>query len=414
MKRIIGLLLLLCSVLSLLGGCARRDFGLPDQMTETKSTEPRDTTGVEELVTTEGALEQPDRLITPAEIDYYSPCRESEYLSALIYDPLRDRWQTGGEKEYDKMIVATAYIGENRCFEEGVHWVFEQEDSNEYFYAVGSEELCFTVVATSNLITSTALVHAGERDEQLEIKELEGYKVVPASVMASHMIDCGAYFYDNQYDLQGDGWYTAMICFEDDALIERAWVEIGTTPEGEEIYLVVQLDEPVEPTVEAVEAALADNVSPYSYTMLEDTDDLQSVHQTLGDAVDLSQTIFYQDVIAEMVSEQYGLNLREKDYFEISDRNYVIYHAYTDDDYRTTVRFYREMKQEGLQEGAEQVFAYTDLQGNTYEYWQPTEKQSFLHTYKNGAYTGSIEVKHRGRTPQNALGELNYLFGTRE
>ena len=166
----------------------------------------------------------------------------------------------------------------------------------------------------------------------------------------------------------------------------------------------------------AIDNLVKNNEFKHTATLLKNTDNLNDIDGFYGPEVNLEETVFYQDILATKISNNYGLNLRNKDFFTIADTKFIKFKAYTSDDYLTEIIF--EESKDGVgykfyDENLDDVkFKYTDSDGNEFAYFAVSGQGKIL-VYKNKEYVGLIKINHRGGIPEDLFGELNYVFGTK-
>lgn len=351
------------------------------------------------------------RKIKSGKLDLYNDISDSNYLSIVLYDPLRDRQQSGDRSKYDKSIIVTYDLGEN-IKNDFINNSFKTMvlDSNStslkyYFGITNGKYIVNQAVTTTKLQDGNVrLGLVTKQDNDFFYYKNEG----------SNRISTFEKNNQSEYYIYGSNWCKFIPDAEEE--VDNISLKIAET-EDNEIYVDMQLKNNAwynNTFVETVNNMVLNNNFKNTVTIIENTDNLDSTVNVYGKELNLSETIFYQDLLSTIISNEYGLNLRNKDYFIHTDTLYVRYAAYTSDDYRTEIDFnipyneydYNTAKSEILTDYFEYLY-----NGIKYSYFA---KYGTIYVYKNEKLVGALKVTHRGQIPQDIFSEVNYLFGTKK
>lgn len=198
-----------------------------------------------------------------------------------------------------------------------------------------------------------------------------------------------------------------------------AYVKIGET-ENDNIFVQVNFTETYEindSTDTVIAKLIEDKKFNQSVVLLNNSDDLSSVEQVIGEKHDLNTVSFLQDILAQKISNMYGLNLKSKDVQLHLDNKYLTYRTYDAEGKRVEVTFNYypgathysnfEMTFEFCDgECPEDArYNYTDSDGNTYDYFWDN---SNFYIFKAQELIGIAEVNYHQGT---VIGGITELFG---
>lgn len=351
------------------------------------------------------------RKIKSGKLDLYNDISESNYLSIVLYDPLRDRQQSGDRSKYDKSIIVTYDLGENiknDFIDNGFKTMALDSNSPSlkyYFGITNGKYIVNQAVTTTKLQDgNVCLGLVTKKDENFFYYKTEGSNSISTSKKNNQ----------SKYYIYGSNWRKLIPNADEE--VDNISLKIAET-EDNEIYVGMQLKNNTRYNntfVETVNNMVLNNDFKNTVTIIEDTDKLNSIVNVYGKELNLSESIFYQDLLSNIISNEYGLNLRNKDYFIHTDTSYVRYAAYTSDDYRTEIDFnipyneydYNTAKSEILTDYFEYLY-----KGIKYSYFA---NYGTIYVYKNEKLVGTLKVTHKGQVPQNIFNEVNYLFGTKK
>lgn len=186
--------------------------------------------------------------------------------------------------------------------------------------------------------------------------------------------------YEDINFISGSNW----VCYKFEAEADMINVKIGETSD-ENVYAKIQFTESLkidDNLDKNIESMIQEGKVKNNITILNNVNDLGSVERIIGKKYDLTQASFLQDILAQKISNMYGLNLKNKDLdFIHLDPYYLIYRGF-DAEGRTieiTFNYYPESsKYEYLDTSYESFdkkfeedsrYSYTDSEGNVYDYF---------------------------------------------
>ena len=407
--KIVIVLIMVVSVISILSGVLLSVFS-NDNKSSNDTNKQQETSKVEEQ-------EDENKLLTKAKLDLYNDIKNSKYMSVVLYDPLKERQPSGDKKIFDKPIIVTYELEDNvqNAYTKNKFVITaekKEKASFKYFYSLmGNQHIAYCYVGTN-------VLEDGSIDLAVKAEEINGIMFY-TNTFGSSIIT-----YDKDYvssdDIYGSNFYALNLAKFDNTVTSTNRVGLKI-PEIEEknVYVYITLNDQISygnSFVPTVESYINENKFKETISIIDNIDDLSSTFKVYGNKVDLNKTTFYQDIVAKNISEQYGLNLRNKDFFIHLDTTYMKFRAYGQDDYLTIVNFTPLLKPVDYNTISttmpENKFSYKDKDGNQYEYFLEADKGT-LYVFKNQECSGKIEVAHRGNTSKNVYEDLNYLFGTK-
>jgi len=352
--------------------------------------------------------------ITSSKLDLYNSINDSNYLTVVLYDPLKERQINGDKDSFDKAILVTYDLEEN--FKDSFlnnKFSVVAERKNEpsliyYFGLMSNKYVAYCCISTN-------ILNDGIFNIALKEKEENGiYFYTNKTISSLSTIDKN---YKNDYHIYSTNFKaTDYSKLENKTSTDIINLKIGETSE-KNIYVSMKLKESVNygnSFITTVENYIKDNNFRNTLTILDNVDDLDSVNKIYGKEIKLSNTIFYQDIIATKISNDYGLNLRNKDFFIHLDTMYIKFRAYGEDNYLTEVVFDCSKEDEDYTFISTTIpdnkFSYKDKNDTQYEYFID-ESVGQLYVFKNQEYVGKLKVTHKGGVSKNLYSDLNYIFG---
>lgn len=350
------------------------------------------------------------RKIKSADLDLYNSITDSNYLSVVLYDPLKDRQQPGDKSNYDKSVVITYDLGENvkdSFINNGFKTVASESNSASlkyYFGLTNNKYVLYQATATTTLKDGSSWLGIVTKQDG----DITYFKDDSRNNLLTQNKN-----YKNDYAVYGDNWYATNY---QESEINQINIKLGESSD-KDIFALVQLNTPVSYNnsfVDTVNNMVKNNEFKNTLTILNNTDDVTSVVNSYGKKIELNKTIFYQDLVSTIISNEYGLNLKNKDYFTSTDTMYIKYKAYTEDDYLTEIVF------EYPNDDYEYDYAKQTATKDQFEYSYNNIKYSYfvdyktVYVYKNEKFVGKITITHKNKVPEDMFAELSYLFGTRK
>lgn len=355
--------------------------------------------------------------LTKADLSLYNTMLDSRYLTVVMYDPLKDRNGAGDKNDFKNAILVTYDLGDGLkdSLLKGFRQMAENKNtaSLKYYYGLVANNAAIYQVTSSNKLTS-ASARFGEKD--IEKDNVLFYKNVHSATISTKVKETKS----DDYNIYGTNFhtYSAKTYTDGRKSTDLIYLNVGEIEDKtKNVSVAIRLNKSVpygSTFVNTVENAIKAGDFKDTITLLEDTDNLGNVSKRFGKTVDLNSTIFYQDVIATEIAEKYGLNVRNKDFYLMTDAKYIVYKAYGEDNYLTEVKFVRSTTNyeyttisSRLESSA---FNYKDAEGNEYSYFADNTK-GYLYVFKNQQYVGTLEVTHRIGASQDVFNHVNYIFG---
>lgn len=196
------------------------------------------------------------------------------------------------------------------------------------------------------------------------------------------------------------------------AQIEVVGSWYNTIPEGQDLET-------------AISNMLDSKTCEKSLVKVKDIDDINSVENTYGEEINLSDTVFFNDAVAKLVSESFGLNIRNKESFVQLDQNIIRYENAVFDGqvYVTIVLSHTVMnsdKVETIKKDFKEVsYSYTDNNNVSYEYFSDEDNRK-IYVLCNGECVAELTVTCSfAANADSSLKNITYLdyvgtiFGTK-
>lgn len=415
MKKIIAILLLVTCLLLALTACggdktpATENPGNSDSPASSGEQKNNDTPSA-------------GNTLTVCDVDYFSPCRSSEYLSFVPYNADRAVASVMADSTaYSNIVVATVRVGQNDLFQDGFRIAYNETDSESYTLAVGTEE--WLVLSDSSVVDLTASSYArfskptGEYSDHPVLGRV--YKVQSVKSPMVTALEKPESIKEPQpgYFTFGENWCYYVPSGGIPESVSELRVKFDDMNNGETLYTNMFFPEEVAYNDEVLEAAIAAGVYENSYTALKTTDDLTSVLKTIGDAPkNLEETIFYPDLIADHVSKLYGLNLRNKNFYVrtgstvryMGERNDVYYDA--------QIYPYQVKDSEALKATCVDSFSYTDSEGTNFAYYfeEAVNSTYSYYAFRDDLAVAKINITYHGDTTPARFEALNGIWGIRK
>src|SRR5690554_6258468 len=246
------------------------------------------------------------------------------FRSVVLYDPLKERQINGDKDSFDKAILVTYDLEEN--FKDSFlnnKFSVVAERKNEpsliyYFGLMSNKYVAYCCISTN-------ILNDGIFNIALKEKEENGiYFYTNKTISSLSTIDKN---YKNDYHIYSTNFKaTDYSKLENKTSTDIINLKIGETSE-KNIYVSMKLKESVNygnSFITTVENYIKDNNFRNTLTILDNVDDLDSVNKIYGKEIKLSNTIFYQDINAKKISNNYVLNLINKYIFIILKILYII------------------------------------------------------------------------------------------
>lgn len=356
--------------------------------------------------------------LTPAELSLYNKIDTSSvYLSSILYNPFEDGQGSGNSKDYNKVIISTYNIGEGEI----EHFLKNdflktakstQKSALLYYFALEGKEKVIIQSTTTNYIKEGSMNFAYLDDTINGIKRYKNNFVNSSSISDKS--------YRNEYNIYSTNWHaTNYLKLGESDNVDMITLYIDEFDQDNNVTVNMHLINPVKygnDFESTVNTLVQNNQFKETITLLNSDDNLQDINKVYGQAVNLENTVFYEDILASKISDTYGLNLRNKDFFTTLDTTYIKYGAYGDDDYRTQVLFDSPINNYGIEsydyliENADDSFEYTDTTNNKFSYFA-NNTDGKVYVFKNENLVGTLVITHKGQASTDIFSDLNYIFG---
>lgn len=434
MKKRSVIILSLCMALSLTacGGKSTATDSSSDSSAASGTSATSEASDTSEVSDTQTASDKPSvtasatdaKELSVCDVDCFSPCKESKYLSFLLYNPDASFQLFSYDKDnHPEKIVATIPIAENDILNDDFSYAYDDEDG--YFNCVRVQDMFiprsntyevysiwFTPELALNLCTST-----GNQQEFDEIDRplYEITKAASPSLIADKYSDEteGVNSEYGEYSF-GDGWGYYIPADEMPTTTSSLYIPLSKGTDDSTLYGKMFLPEEIPFNDESLTTAAAQGnfTDACSYSAIEDIDQIDNVQATIGNAPKLSETVFYQDLIAHYVSENYGLNLRDKNAYMQTDPDYI---EYSTMGYHVDIAAYHSDVPEKVKELSVESFSYTDKEGTEYSYYihdkEPTDSVFFVYIFRDDVITGRLSIDVAKE--QDVISMLGNFFGRR-
>ena len=359
--------------------------------------------------------------LTPAELSLYNKIDTSSvYLSSILYNPFEDGQGSGNSKDYNRVIISTYNIGEGEI----EHFLKNdflktakntQKSALLYYFALEGKEKVIIQSTTTNYIKEGSMNFAYLDDT---INGIRRYK--DNLVNSSYISDKS---YRNEYNIYSTNWdATNYLKLGESDNVDMITLYIDEFDQDNNVTVNMHLINPVKygnDFESTVNSLVQNNEFKETITLLNNIENLEDINKVYGKTVNLKDTVFYEDLLSTKISDTYGLNLRNKDFFTTLDTTYIKYGSYRDDNYRTQVLFdspinnYDVGTYDYLIENADDSFEYTDTTNNKFSYFA-NNTDGKVYVFKNESLVGTLVITHRGNPSTDIFGDLNYIFGIKK
>ena len=347
--------------------------------------------------------------LTSSTLSLFNPdVKESNYISIVAYDPYKAGSYGGDGHVVDNAILYVAEFDKDvyTNFFEDEYKTVASDSGFTYRHSLGTEDRVIPVVISTNSISSlSADVYNVTESKKYTCPEVKSKEILEGSIYGSD--------YNNPSWISGEGWIATPY----DNIVKDIKILIAES-DNEKFYLSVPLAESVKvdnSAVGKINEMVKNNKIKNSIYFLNTIDDFSSVEKYYGKEVELKKTLVYQDALATKISNDFGLNVRNKDYFKHLDNSYIKYSAYGSGSYLTDVSFSVKKKAIGYEQiyklYSDNMYSYS-IDNHEYEYIYSRETE-LIYVYKDKEFVGTIEVLYRGQKSNDAFKHLNELFGTK-
>lgn len=368
------------------------------------------------------------------DLDLYNELKDSQYVSVILHNP------------ESKVIISQKTEGTKP-----VVLVYDMEASMKDTFAspfdtyttINSIGYRFTIANDKYAIydgsSSTVFDDGYTHIAEFEIKENKsGEKYLswiptPESDDNALLNYFGLYEKEKDYDYTAKGssvqlisnsdnsWYSSILLSDGeimpDTYVEDIYIRVAEN-EDYNYYFNASLETPIlydENITETIDSQLQ-TLTLGDIRILDSIEDLDSVSAAYGEQSDvsLSDTVFYQDILASKISENFGLNIKDKMEFYRTDTLYIRYmHTGNEDgvqiDFAYEVKDYPYSSFSDYSSGSK--FEYEDSDGNKFSYFSST---SGIYVYKNEEFTHAKIVLEKMDDEMKWYEALGQSFGIRE
>lgn len=219
---------------------------------------------------------------------------------------------------------------------------------------------------------------------------------------------------------EDNSWYSSILLSDGeimpDTYVKNIYIRVAEN-EDYNYYLHANLETPIlydENITETIDNQLQ-TLTLGDVRILDSIEDLNSINTSYGKQLDvnLSDTVFYQDILASKISENFGLNLKDKMEFYRTDTLYIRY-MHTGSEDGVQIDFAYEVKDYPYSSFSDysnaSKFEYTDSDGNKFSYFSST---SGIYVYKNEEFTHAKIVLEKMDDDMKWYEALGQSFGIR-
>ena len=410
MKKILSLLLVLVMLIACVGCANTNDTG------DTNSTNPTGTSGESNNPTEPtGSGDEADKFhLDIVDVDMYGTINlQSQYVAAIAHNGnLSTSTHDFAKKTYVSIYNVGQVLGETTMLSD--EWMKVTNSSNFlYNLALGSDTMAFYCIINN----------ASFSDGDVSCSPIKEFQTINNKYMGVMESGVGTYLgysdkdYVSRWSIVTDTWSADWYADTTKSID----LKVGET-DRENMYISIMLNEAVtkdEAGTAAINNAIANNDFYNSIIILGSSDDLKSVEKTYGQTYNLDEVSFIQDILAQKISNMYGLALKDKDVYLHWDTTYITYRTVVDGTkYEVTFDYFPGVrKHDGYHDldytsmvldysiGYEDAkgFEYVDEAGNKYTYFvHPSE----IIIFKNEKIIGVANTNQR-----DALDCIDKLFG---
>lgn len=339
--------------------------------------------------------------------DFYSDVRDSQYISFIMHNPdspVLISKKTEGTKP------AVLVYDMKQSMKDDFNTPFDTYvtiNNFGYRFSVASDDFAI-YDASSSAFWDSGYIHIAnyEIKENKYGEEYLSWVANPDKKGSSLLNYFALYEKETDYDYTGKGssvqfisdeynsWYSSILLSDGEvtsaSIVENLNIRVAKNDESN-YYIYAPLKTPI-PYDNNTEKTIADGLQTLTkgdIRILDSLDDFDSVSETYGDTLDvnISDTVFYQDIIASKISENLGLNLKNKLEFYQTDTVYIRYmHTGNTDGVQIDLAFEnKDYTYEQFNDyGNRSRYEYTDSNGNKYSYFSST---SGIFIFKNEEFT---------------------------
>ncbi len=394
-----------------------------------------ETTSINDSTTSSNEASKPKMPhLDVVDTDFYSNVRDSQYLSFIMHNP--DSPVLVGKKTEGTKPVILVYDMKQSMKDDftSPFNTFVTINNFGYRFSVASDDFAI-YDASSSAFFDSGYIHIANYEIK-ENKYGEEYLswVANPDKKGSSLLN---YFALNEkekdYDYTGKGssvqlisdedntWYSSILLSDgeitSDSIVEDLNIRVAKNDESN-CYIHAPLKTPI-PYDDSTGKTIADELHTLTkgdIRILDSLHDYDSVSETYGDTLDvnISDTVFYQDIIASKISENLGLNLKNKLEFYQTDTVYIRY-IHTGNTDGVQIDFAFENKDYTYEQfndyGERSRYEYTDSDGNKYSYFSST---SGIFIFKNGKFTHTKIKLEKIDTDMFWCDALGQSFGIRK
>lgn len=428
MKRLLTAVLLLSLMVGCLTGCGGKKGGdtavtVPATSNSTPS-EPEPTSTQDAASVTPSSA---DDTLTVCDIDFFSTCTSSKYLSCVLYNPNGKESTTEDRHKQTETIVVTLPIGENDLWNGDFLYAYDEDGG--YFNGIGGSGWFIPLFSCYeqfyNLLSPERSMYLYEPTGAQRTLDALDRPLQEIRAVSSPAILCPELTGDSMTATSqpgtfstGSGWGYFLPNGETPSTASSLYLPLTEGTDGSVCYAKMFLTEEIPFSDEALTAAAAKGIfsDVCSYSAVADMEQLDEPQCTLGNAPKLSETVFYQDIIAQYISRKYGLNLRSKYLYLATTTDAISY--YGRDDYGAKgiqLAAFVSDNPEALKESSIDSFSYTDRDGTQYSYYFTEESDYegfYIYVFRNDVLQGRLTDWSRNYN-DTAKSIMSDFFGIR-
>lgn len=368
----------------------------------------KETTSANNETTASGETSKPNMPhFDVVDTDFYSEVRDSQYISFIMHNP-NSPVLVSKKTEGTKPVVLVYDMKQSMKDDFTTPFdTYVTINNFGYRFSVASNDFAI-YDASSSAFFDSGYIHIAKYEIK-ENKYGEEYLswVENPDKKGSSLLN---YFALNEkekdYDYTGKGssvqfisdednsWYSSILISDGEvtsnSIVENLNIRVAQNEESN-CYIYAPLKTPI-PYDNNTEKTIADGLHTLTkgdIRILDSLDNYDSASETYGDTLDvnISDTVFYQDIIASKISENLGLNLKNKLEYYQTDTVYIRY-IHTGNTDGVQIDFAFENKDYTYEQfndyGKRSRYEYTDSDGNKYSYFSST---SGIFIFKNEKFT---------------------------
>lgn len=368
------------------------------------------------------------------DIDLYNELKDSQYVSLILHDP-ESRVRMGNKSDGTKPVVLVYDM--ETSMKDTFTSPFETYvtiNSFGYRFAIANDNYAIYDVRAS-AVYEDGFTHIAQFEEKLdkngdtylswvENPEKKNYSLLDYFSLETKSKD---YDYTKKTSTiqlisdENNSWYS-MIYLTDGEIspethVENIYIRLAENEEYN-YYMYAPLKNPLlcEANVTETINNRLSSLSTADTIVLDTIEELGSVNSVHGEQFDvnLSDTVFYQDILASKISANYGLNLKDKTEFYWTESTYIEY-IHTDNETGASIAFTYESDNTDYSEFSDYSdaikFEYTDSDGNKFSYFSST---SGVYIFKNEEFTHTKICFQKIDDEMKWYEALGQSFGIRE